>query len=188
MLLCIDVYTYIHIVDFKYKKGSDSVLVVNNADYDSCNTNNPIQKMDGGDSYFTFDKSGPMFFISGISENCKKGQKMEILVLAIRNRAPPPSMGAPAPWSGSPGGSPPAPWGGSPSGSPPAPWGGSPGGGPPAPAGESPPTMPMPGEGPTSGDNYQWPSPPPATPSGSTRFGGYGVGMILLLSCFVGLV
>lgn len=33
--------------DFKYNKGIDSVVVVKKEDFDSCNINNPIQKMDG---------------------------------------------------------------------------------------------------------------------------------------------
>lgn len=69
-------------VDFKYNKGSDSVLVVNNQDYYSCNTNNPILKLDGGNSIFKFDRSGPFFFISGNVENCQKGEKLIVVVLS----------------------------------------------------------------------------------------------------------
>ncbi|RDX57979.1 Early nodulin-like protein 2, partial [Mucuna pruriens] len=58
--------------DFKYKKRSDSVLVVNKEDYDSCKSKNPIQKMDDGDSTFMFDKSGPFFFINGNVQNCQR--------------------------------------------------------------------------------------------------------------------
>ncbi|GKV38309.1 hypothetical protein SLEP1_g46233 [Rubroshorea leprosula] len=35
---------------FKYKKGSDLVLLVNKDDYDTCKTKNPIQRMDNGNS------------------------------------------------------------------------------------------------------------------------------------------
>lgn len=69
-------------VDFKYNKGSDSVLVVNNQDYNSCNTSNPILKMDGGNSIFKFERSGPFFFISGNVENCQKGEKIIVVVLS----------------------------------------------------------------------------------------------------------
>ncbi|KAL9322447.1 hypothetical protein ACSQ67_010500 [Phaseolus vulgaris] len=69
---------------FKYRSGSDSVLVVKKEDYDSCNTNNAIQEMDGGDSKFTFVKSGPFFFISGNAQNCQRGQKLTVVVLAVR--------------------------------------------------------------------------------------------------------
>ncbi|KAK6777099.1 hypothetical protein RDI58_023816 [Solanum bulbocastanum] len=75
---------------FKYKKGSNSVLVVNKDDYDKCNTNNPIMKMDDGNSIFKFDHSGPFFFISGNKNDCENGsQKLITVVLAIR--PPPPS-------------------------------------------------------------------------------------------------
>ncbi|KAF7805946.1 O-acyltransferase WSD1 [Senna tora] len=91
---------------FKYKKGSDSVLVVKKENYDSCNTKSPIQKMDGGDSSFTFDRSGPFFFISGNAGNCQKGQKLIVVVLAVRHHKPqsPPPVAAPglSPASGSP--------------------------------------------------------------------------------------
>ncbi|KAL7188067.1 hypothetical protein ACSBR1_038004 [Camellia fascicularis] len=40
---------------FKYNNGSDSVLVVNKQDYDNCNTQNPITKMEDGNSVFKLD-------------------------------------------------------------------------------------------------------------------------------------
>jgi hypothetical protein len=96
--------------DFKYTKGSDSVLVVSKEDYYSCNIWNSIQKLDGGDSTFTFDKSGPFFFISGNVENCKKGEKLIVVVLSPNHghhgphhrkqgpsSAPSPSWKAPSP-------------------------------------------------------------------------------------------
>ncbi|XP_047171583.1 early nodulin-like protein 1 [Vigna umbellata] len=70
---------------FKYKSWSDSVLVVKKEDYYSCNTNNAMQEMDGGDSMFTFVKSGPFFFISGNAQNCQRGQKLTAIVLAVRH-------------------------------------------------------------------------------------------------------
>ncbi|KAL2247510.1 UNVERIFIED_CONTAM: Early nodulin-like protein 1 [Sesamum indicum] len=102
---------------FKYKKGSDSVLVVNKDDYDNCNTGNPILKLDDGNSVFKFDRSGPFFFISGNKANCDQGQKLIIVVLAVRNRPPPPPnapvpSAAPPKSSSSPS---PSPTGGAPS-------------------------------------------------------------------------
>ncbi|XP_057473979.1 early nodulin-like protein 4 [Actinidia eriantha] len=70
---------------FKYKKGSDSVLVVNKDDYYKCNKDKPTQALEDGDSLFKFDRSGPFFFISGHGDNCEKGQKLIIIVLAVRN-------------------------------------------------------------------------------------------------------
>ncbi|KAL0282653.1 UNVERIFIED_CONTAM: Early nodulin-like protein 1 [Sesamum angustifolium] len=82
---------------FKYEKGSDSVLLVNKDDYDNCNTGNPILKLDDGDSLFKLDRSGPFFFISGNKANCDQGQKLIIVVLAVRNRPPlPPNAPVPS--------------------------------------------------------------------------------------------
>ncbi|KAJ0801634.1 putative Phytocyanin domain, cupredoxin [Helianthus annuus] len=80
---------------FKYDDGSDSVLVVNKSDYDGCNVNNPITKLDGGDSSFKFDRSGPFYFITGNKSNCDQGQKLTVVVLALRKRSPPPSIATP---------------------------------------------------------------------------------------------
>lgn len=70
---------------FKYKKGSDSVLVVNKDDYYNCNTKNPIKKLEEGDSEYKLDKSGPFFFISGKEQNCEKGQKLIVTVLSVKH-------------------------------------------------------------------------------------------------------
>ena len=85
--------------------------MVNKEDYNSCNINNPLQRLDGGDSSLVFDKSGPFYFISGKSERCQKGQKLNVVVMAVRPTppAPTPNVGpspsdtpapAPAPSSG----------------------------------------------------------------------------------------
>ncbi|KAG5020892.1 hypothetical protein JHK87_016747 [Glycine soja] len=66
----------------EYNKGIDSVVVVKKEDFDSCNINNPIQKMDGGDSTFQLSNSGLFYFISGNLNNCKNGEKLIVLVMA----------------------------------------------------------------------------------------------------------
>ncbi|KAI8005771.1 Early nodulin-like protein 1 [Camellia lanceoleosa] len=76
---------------FKYKQGSDSVLVVDKDDYNKCNKAKPIRSLEDGDSVFKFDNSGPFFFISGNGDNCEKGQKLIVVVLAIRNTTHKPS-------------------------------------------------------------------------------------------------
>ncbi|XP_062015515.1 early nodulin-like protein 4 [Rosa rugosa] len=91
---------------FKYNKGSDSVLVVNKDSFYNCNTSNPIQKLDDGNSEFKFDRSGPFYFISGQDGNCAKGQKLIIIVLAVRHRQTPPAQ---PPMAAPPQGSAPAP-------------------------------------------------------------------------------
>ncbi|CAB4303904.1 unnamed protein product [Prunus armeniaca] len=89
---------------FKYKKGSDSVLVVTKEDYFSCNTKTPKQSLTDGDSIFKFERSGPFFFISGNAENCQKGQKLIVVVLAVRSKTQrtPPSQAPPSPSSSAP--------------------------------------------------------------------------------------
>ncbi|KAL9383331.1 hypothetical protein Peur_023654 [Populus x canadensis] len=87
---------------FKYNKGSDSVLRVTKDDYSSCNTKKPLKTMDSGSSVFQFDKSGPFFFISGNEDNCRKGQKLIVVVLAVRKKqtstpAYPPAISPKAP-------------------------------------------------------------------------------------------
>lgn len=78
--------TLFFVAVFKYNKGSDSVLIVEKNDYYNCNKAKPIQSLSSGDSVYKIDRSGPIFFISGEAENCNKGQKLEIIVLAVRNK------------------------------------------------------------------------------------------------------
>ncbi|KAJ0964829.1 hypothetical protein J5N97_025967 [Dioscorea zingiberensis] len=71
---------------FKYKKGEDSVLVVDEMDYDACNISKPKDKMEDGYSTFVLERSGPMFFISGVPGKCRNGQKLCIVVIASRDK------------------------------------------------------------------------------------------------------
>ncbi|XP_010433354.1 PREDICTED: early nodulin-like protein 2 [Camelina sativa] len=82
---------------FSYAKGADSVLEVNKADYDGCNTKNPIKRVDDGDSEISLDRYGPFYFISGNEDNCKKGQKLAVVVISPRtpSTAQPPHAAAP---------------------------------------------------------------------------------------------
>lgn len=80
---------------FKYKSGSDSVVVVNKDDYDKCNAANPITKLDDGNSIFTLNRSGPFYFISGNKPSCDQGQKLIVVVLAIRTPPSPPLVPSP---------------------------------------------------------------------------------------------
>ncbi|KAJ9170939.1 hypothetical protein P3X46_018999 [Hevea brasiliensis] len=85
---------------FKYKKGSNSVLVVIKDDYYSCNIKKPIQSLTDGDSIFKFDRSGPFYFISGKADNCNNGQRLITVVMAVRPK--PQLTPVPAPQSPSP--------------------------------------------------------------------------------------
>jgi hypothetical protein len=165
---------------FKYKKGSDSVLVVTKDHYNSCNTTTPIQSLTDGESVFKFDRSGPFYFISGNGDNCRKGQKLIIIVLAVRNQthhSPPPSK-SPVAVSPSPTAETPA--------SPPTtlpPKAESPKGESPKPAGDD-----------TQSD-LDAPAPAPSGKSGAPgRNGSVGlalgisIGVSVILSSFVGMV
>ncbi|XP_020098446.1 early nodulin-like protein 1 [Ananas comosus] len=79
---------------FKYNKSVDSVLVVGAAAYGACNVSGPVQRMDTGDDAFRLDRSGPFYFISGSSDRCANGEKLLVVVLAVRNKPPPPSTPA----------------------------------------------------------------------------------------------
>ncbi|XP_065862105.1 early nodulin-like protein 1 [Euphorbia lathyris] len=78
---------------FKIKEGSaDSVLVVKKDDYYSCNTSNPILILQSATSVFKFDRSGPFFFITANKPNCQKGQRLIVVVLAVRPKTPSPVL------------------------------------------------------------------------------------------------
>ncbi|GAB4846194.1 hypothetical protein Ancab_025192 [Ancistrocladus abbreviatus] len=88
---------------FVYPKSSDSVERATKVEYDSCNTSSYIEKYTDGRTVFTFNQSGPYYFISGNRDNCLKNEKLAVVVLADRgkknvpNPASPPSPSAPAP-------------------------------------------------------------------------------------------
>ncbi|CAN1166772.1 Early nodulin-like protein 1 [Linum perenne] len=62
----------------------DSVLQVNKEAYESCNTTSDHTKRVDGE--LTLDRSGPFYFISGLQGHCKKGQKLEVVVLSDHHR------------------------------------------------------------------------------------------------------
>ncbi|KAL8136620.1 hypothetical protein V2J09_002621 [Rumex salicifolius] len=81
---------------FKYKKGEDSVLVVTRDNYARCYTAAPLENLTGGETEFRFSRSGPHYFISGKGDNCKQGQRLIVVVLAVRPpRGTPPSPAQP---------------------------------------------------------------------------------------------
>ncbi|XP_045799492.1 early nodulin-like protein 2 [Trifolium pratense] len=143
------------VIVFKYKKGSDSVLEVKKEDYEKCNKTNPIKKFEDGETEFTFDKSGPFYFISGKDQNCEKGQKLTLVVISPRKHTSP-SVSTPT----SPPKSSPSP---SVSTSPPAP---VPAGGP-KPSSPSPVTTP-PAGGPTTSSPSPVSTPPASGPTASS--------------------
>ncbi|CAH1428684.1 unnamed protein product [Lactuca virosa] len=71
---------------FNYDGSKDSLLLVSQADYNNCNTASPIEKHNDGHTVITLERSGPHYFISGVPENCKKNEKVTIVVMADRSQ------------------------------------------------------------------------------------------------------
>ncbi|KAM7250149.1 hypothetical protein ACFE04_022032 [Oxalis oulophora] len=92
---------------FVYPSGNDSVLQVTKENYDNCSSESPIAKFEDGHTVFSFKQSGPFYFISGKKENCLKGEKLVVVVLADRSKTGGASSPAPAPGTG--GGTTPSP-------------------------------------------------------------------------------
>jgi hypothetical protein len=95
------VFLFVCFAVFKYENRSDSVLVVNETDYENCHTSNPKKKLDAGEK-FTFPSHGPFYFISGKKGNCENGLRMIVVVLSPpRNPHPsePPESTTPSPSS-----------------------------------------------------------------------------------------
>ncbi|THU53566.1 hypothetical protein C4D60_Mb10t15780 [Musa balbisiana] len=94
---------------FKYKPGKDSVLLVTETAYKSCDVTSPIQSYTDGNTIFKFNRSGPFYFISGAAGHCNRGQRLIVVVLAIRHhkshRLPPAAV---APTPSTPGSPPPS--------------------------------------------------------------------------------
>lgn len=65
------------------------MLVVNQDDYTKCNKSSPIRTLENDGKYSKFDLEhwGLFYFISGKADNCKKGEKIAILVIAPRDHA-----------------------------------------------------------------------------------------------------
>ncbi|XP_065031072.1 early nodulin-like protein 18 [Musa acuminata AAA Group] len=83
---------------FVYPPDKDSVLQVGKEAYDACNTNAYVEKYDHGNTVVTFNRSGPVYFISGVEANCLKNESVVVVVMADRsNRAAAPGASEPSP-------------------------------------------------------------------------------------------
>ncbi|KAG8055137.1 hypothetical protein GUJ93_ZPchr0001g32850 [Zizania palustris] len=97
-------------IAFSYQPGNDSVLVVDKAAYDGCDTNSPVDTFADGNTVFTFTRSGPFYFISGNKDNCDRGEKLVVVVMGARATNATTTAPAPAPSASSNGPfSPPSP-------------------------------------------------------------------------------
>ena len=62
------------------------MLQVTKENYESCNTSKPIKEYkDGNNTKVELDKSGPFYFISGAAGHCKKGQKLQVVVMSEKH-------------------------------------------------------------------------------------------------------
>ncbi|CAL5023859.1 unnamed protein product [Urochloa decumbens] len=88
---------------FVYPKDKDSVLLVEPADYNTCNTSSYDKQFDDGSTTFTLDRAGAFFFISGVEANCRANEKLIVMVAggpaAAPQGSPSPTPAAPAPSS-----------------------------------------------------------------------------------------
>ncbi|KAK9698151.1 hypothetical protein RND81_08G085400 [Saponaria officinalis] len=74
------------ILVWKYDSKKDSVMQVTREAYLTCNTSNPIAEHKDDETKVVLDKPGPQYFISGIKDNCDKGEKLIVLVITPRHR------------------------------------------------------------------------------------------------------
>ncbi|XP_078446206.1 early nodulin-like protein 8 [Wolffia australiana] len=75
---------------FLYPPSQDSVLQVTAAAFESCAVDDPIWKMDDGNSVFNITSAGEFLFISGIPARCQRKQQLRISVLAADGSSPSP--------------------------------------------------------------------------------------------------
>lgn len=73
-------------------------MVVDEDDYDDCDSEKPIFYANNGKSMVRLDRPGLFYFISGVAGHCKKGQKMIVKVLG---QSSPPESSPPPPPSNS---------------------------------------------------------------------------------------
>ncbi|KAH0436319.1 hypothetical protein IEQ34_026423 [Dendrobium chrysotoxum] len=70
---------------FVYPPDKDSVLQVDKLAYNNCSTSSYIAKFDDGNTVFTFNTSGPFYFISGVEKNCIRNESLIVVVMADRS-------------------------------------------------------------------------------------------------------
>ncbi|CAM0946011.1 unnamed protein product [Alopecurus aequalis] len=88
-------------VVFKYSPQAHDVLEVSKADYDSCNTANPITTFNSGNDIITLTTTGTRYFICGFPGHCRTtgtgGMKVKIDVVEGSSSSSPAPAGAPGP-------------------------------------------------------------------------------------------
>ncbi|KAK9078332.1 hypothetical protein SSX86_002389 [Deinandra increscens subsp. villosa] len=83
----------------RFVYGYDSLVVVEKWGFYHCDSRNPVAFYNDGETVIYLDKVGPMYFMSGVPDNCKQGLNMEVEVMnrppVIHN--PPPAIPNPPP-------------------------------------------------------------------------------------------
>ncbi|CAA0813942.1 early nodulin-like protein 9 [Striga hermonthica] len=87
---------------FVYAAGQDSVLHVTQDEYTNCSTETALEKFTDGHTVFKFNQSGPHYFISGVADNCRKNEKLVVVVMADRRSSHGPNGTVSTPPSSSP--------------------------------------------------------------------------------------
>ncbi|RZC91210.1 hypothetical protein C5167_027274 [Papaver somniferum] len=84
---------------FEYSPQNHSVVQVSYEDYKKCNSSSPMKTFISGKDTIPIKRKVHLFFICGVSDNCGKGQKVDIRVVTGDTPATqnPPSVSAPAP-------------------------------------------------------------------------------------------
>ncbi|GMI84265.1 hypothetical protein like AT1G45063 [Hibiscus trionum] len=65
---------------FNFTTGQHNVAEVTEADYEACNTANPISTVSTGPARITLNRTGEHYFICAIPGHCSAGQKLEVEV------------------------------------------------------------------------------------------------------------
>ncbi|GLJ09049.1 hypothetical protein SUGI_0100760 [Cryptomeria japonica] len=87
---------------FVYNANEDSVVQVSSADdFTNCDNSQAIATFKDGHTVFNLSHSGPFYFISGNSDNCKKSEKIHVIVMSMRNHGSKSASPAPTPVSSS---------------------------------------------------------------------------------------
>ncbi|KAJ1278003.1 hypothetical protein BS78_04G046800 [Paspalum vaginatum] len=87
---------------FVYPKDKDSVLLVEPADYNTCNTSSYDKQFDDGSTSVTLDRAGAFFFISGVEANCRANEKLIVMVAGASAPGPAPAQQGATPSGGAP--------------------------------------------------------------------------------------
>lgn len=80
LVCCLSVF-FFQIPEFDYK--NDSVLVVDKKGYYHCVASNPISSFSDGKTIYKLEKPGLIYFISGVPDHCKNGQRLIVDVMAL---------------------------------------------------------------------------------------------------------